>query len=125
MLLRDFKVLQVGVFVLEVRLVGKGSVVWLDWGWGVVLAVFVYDASDSCSHTRMFYFLPNKAFQIALPIFRSTPAFDVGMPVALAIFCLICVMPKARFHEKLSPGIGVDFFVMIDCSSLCMQMDSR
>lgn len=44
MLLRDFKVFQVGVFVLEVRLVGKGSVVWLDWGWGVVLAVFVYDA---------------------------------------------------------------------------------
>ena len=50
---------------------------------------------------------------MALPIFRSTPAFDVGMPVALAIFCLICVMPKARFHEKLSPGIGVDFFGLL------------
>lgn len=44
MLLRIFKAFQVGVFVLEVRLVGKGSVVWLDWGWVVVLAVFVYDA---------------------------------------------------------------------------------
>ena len=190
--MRDFKVFQVGVFVLEVCLVGQGSVVLLDWGWVVVLAVFVYDAdaigcgrhnvvcrirrtlhslmdflgalaasreklhaldyaaktvcrgchgqlkdkrrhnkhdehfSDSCSHNAEFiYFLPNNVFQIALPIFRSTPAFDVGMPVALAIFCLICVMPKARFHEKLSPGIGVDFFVMIDCSSLYMLMDSR
>jgi hypothetical protein len=36
-LLRDFKVFQVGVFVLEVCLVGQGSVVWLDWGWVVVL----------------------------------------------------------------------------------------
>ena len=43
MLLRIFKVFQVGVFVLEVRLVRQRSVVWLDWGWVVVWAVFVYD----------------------------------------------------------------------------------
>ena len=43
MLLRIFKAFQVGVFVLEVRLVRQRSVLWLDWGWGVVWAVFVYD----------------------------------------------------------------------------------
>jgi hypothetical protein len=43
------------------------------------------------------------------PIFRSTPAFEVGMPVALAILCFVCVIPNARFHEKLRPGMGVDF----------------
>lgn len=45
-LMRDFKVFLVGVFILEVCLVGQGSVVWLDWGWFVVLVVFVYDADD-------------------------------------------------------------------------------
>ena len=32
------------------------------------------------------------------------------MPVFLAIRCFILVIPNARFHEKLRPGIGVDFF---------------
>ena len=60
---------------------------------------------------RINYFL-NITFNIVFPIFLSIPAFDIGTPVALDIFCFVCVMPKARFHEKLSPGIGDDFFVM-------------
>lgn len=46
------------------------------------------------------------------PIFRSSPAFDVGMPVSRANCCFACVMPNARFHEKLRPGIG-DFLVIL------------
>lgn len=48
------------------------------------------------------------------PIFRSTPALVVGIPVARAIFCFACVIPKARFHEKLRPGIGVDFLFILE-----------
>ena len=58
-------------------------------------------------------FLPNNVFIIILPILRSRPAFEVGMPVSLAIFCFICEMPNARFSEKLRPGIGVVFLLMI------------
>ena len=29
------------------------------------------------------------------PIFRSTPTLVVGIPVAWAIFCFACVIPKA------------------------------
>ena len=58
------------------------------------------------------YFLPNSIFIIAPPIFLSTPALDVGMPVERDMFCLSFVIPNARFHEKLNPGIGVDFFVI-------------
>ena len=53
------------------------------------------------------------------PIFRSTPAFEVGMPVVPAIFCFACVMPKALFHEKERPGMPVfDFFAIY--SRICV-----
>lgn len=57
------------------------------------------------------HFLPVSSLKMALPIFRCTPAFEVGIPVARAIRCLTCVTPNARFHEKLRPGMGVDFLV--------------
>lgn len=62
---------------------------------------------------RLSYFLPINIFRMVFPIFRSTPAFDVGKPVDLAICCLTFVIPNARFQEKLKPGIGVDFLFMI------------
>ena len=67
----------------------------------------------------------SKERKIKLPIFRSKPALDIGMPVVLAIRCLVCVKPKALFQEKLSPGIGVDFFVMTCLLFECKLMDSR
>ena len=48
------------------------------------------------------------------PIFRSTPALVVGIPVARANFCFACEIPKARFHEKLRPGMGVDFLFILE-----------
>lgn len=59
------------------------------------------------------HFFPNRVFSIVLPIFRWSPAFEVGIPVSLAIFCLILVMPSARFSEKLRPGIGVEFLPIL------------
>ncbi len=59
------------------------------------------------------------------PIFRSKPALDIGIPVALEIRCLACVKPIALFHEKLRPGIGVDFLLMIYSLFVCMLMDSH
>lgn len=52
-------------------------------------------------------YLPNSDLSIILPIFRSTPALEVGMPVSLANFCLACVIHKALFHEKERPGMPV------------------
>lgn len=52
-------------------------------------------------------YLPNSDLSIILPIFRSTPALEVGMPVSLANFCLACVISKALFHEKERPGMPV------------------
>lgn len=52
-------------------------------------------------------YLPNSDLSIILPIFRSTPALEVGMPVSLANFCLACVIPKALLHEKERPGMPV------------------
>ena len=52
------------------------------------------------------------------PIFRSIPAFEVGMPVFLAIRCLTWVIPNARFHEKLRPGMGVVLVILIKISHL-------
>lgn len=49
---------------------------------------------------------------IVFPSFRSIPAFDIGTPVARLMFCLISVIPSARFHEKLRPGIGVVFLLI-------------
>lgn len=50
---------------------------------------------------------------MVLPIFRSSPLFDMGIPVSLANFCFACVIPNARFHEKLRPGMGVDFLLIM------------
>ena len=52
-------------------------------------------------------YLPNSDLSIILPIFRSTPALEVGMPVSLANFCLACVIPNALLHEKERPGMPV------------------
>ena len=60
------------------------------------------------------YFFPNNFFIITLPILRSIPAFEVGMPVSLAIFCFACEIPKALFHEKLRPGMGVEFLLILN-----------
>lgn len=46
------------------------------------------------------------------PIFRSSPALEVGMPVLRANCCFAFAMPNARFHEKERPGMGVDFFAI-------------
>ena len=48
-----------------------------------------------------------------LPIFRSTPARDVGIPVVRATCCFALVMPSALFKEKLRPGIFV-FDIIIE-----------
>ena len=50
---------------------------------------------------------PKMVLMIALPILRSKPALEVGMPVLRAIWCLACVIPSARFQEKVSPGIFI------------------
>ena len=49
---------------------------------------------------------------MVLPIFRSSPLFDMGIPVSLANFCFACERPTARFHEKLKPGMGVAFLLI-------------
>ena len=59
------------------------------------------------------HLLPKIAFKIVFPIFLSIPALLIGIPVVREIFCFTCVIPKARFHEKERPGIGVDFFCAI------------
>ena len=50
------------------------------------------------------YFLPKMALMMVLPILRSRPAREVGMPVRRENSRLALVMPKARFHEKVTPG---------------------
>ena len=61
--------------------------------------------------------LPNSDLSIILPIFRSTPAFDVGIAVFLAISCLACVIHNALFHEKERPGMTVlDLHIMSNYS---------
>ena len=68
---------------------------------------------------RLSYFLPINIFKMVFPIFRSTPALDVGKPVDLAICCLTFVIPNARFQEKLNPEMGVDFLSTIKDSWNC------
>lgn len=65
------------------------------------------------SYRKAFYFSPKIAFKIVFPIFLSIPALLIGTPVVREIFCFTCVIPKACFHEKERPGIGVDFFCAI------------
>lgn len=53
------------------------------------------------------YFIPNSFANLFL-----RPAFDVGMPLAFAIFRFAVVMPSARFQLKDRPGIlNDDFFL--------------
>lgn len=52
-------------------------------------------------------YLPKRDLSIILPILRSTPALEVGIPVSLAKFCFACVIPNALFHEKERPGMPV------------------
>ena len=52
-------------------------------------------------------YLPKRDLSIILPILRSTPALEVGIPVSLANFCFSCVIPNALFHEKERPGMPV------------------
>ena len=56
---------------------------------------------------------PNIFLRINLPIFLSSPPFEVGIPVFLLKFCFACVIPKALFQEKESPGIFSDEFFPI------------
>lgn len=57
---------------------------------------------------------PNIFFKIMLPTFLSSPLLEVGIPVFLLKFCFACVIPKALFQEKESPGIlNDDFFPML------------
>lgn len=52
-------------------------------------------------------YLPKRDLSIILPILRSTPALEVGIPVSLANFCFACVIPNALFHKKERPGMPV------------------
>ena len=52
-------------------------------------------------------YLPKRDLSIILPILRSTPALEVGIPVSLAKFCFAFVIPNALFHEKERPGMPV------------------
>lgn len=65
--------------------------------------------SDNRATTLSPYF-PNMVFNMVLPILRSRPAFDVGMPVCLANCCFALVTPRALFQEKDNPGIFINFF---------------
>ena len=50
---------------------------------------------------------------MVFPILRSNPDLDIGTPVARLMSCLTFVIPNARFHEKLRPGMGDDFFPIV------------
>ena len=41
------------------------------------------------------------------PIFLSTPALEVAIPVCLAIFCLADEIPNALFQEKEKPNLPI------------------
>lgn len=63
------------------------------------------------------YFIPN-----SLPILFLRPCLVVGIPVALAIFLFIPVMPNARFQLKEKPGIMLFFLLLaIFMSSLMIR----
>ena len=52
-------------------------------------------------------YFPKMDLMIIFPTLRSSPAFEVGMPVFRAIFCFVWVIPTARFHENDKPGIFI------------------
>ena len=54
------------------------------------------------------YLIPNN-----FPNLFLLPLFDVGIPVAFAIFLLAFVTPVALFQEKERPGILNFFFAII------------
>ncbi len=65
-----------------------------------------------CTKSR--YLIPFvRNLMMEFPILRSIPALDIGTPVARLIFCFTFVIPNARFHEKLRPGMGDDFFPIV------------
>ena len=65
-----------------------------------------------CTKSRyLILFVRN--LMMEFPILRSIPALDIGTPVARLMFCLTFVIPSARFHEKLWPGMGDDFFPIV------------
>lgn len=57
--------------------------------------------------SRVYFLLPNMVVRMALPIFLSRPLRVVGIPVALAKSRFSLETPRARFQEKLSPGIFI------------------
>lgn len=65
---------------------------------------------------KLYYYCTRIPFvrnlMMEFPIFRSIPDLDIGMPVARLIFCFTFVIPNARFHEKLMPGMS-DFCLCI------------
>ena len=50
--------------------------------------------------------------RMVLPILRSTPCLERGIPMARASRCLTLVMPNARFHEYEIPGIFIDTIIL-------------
>ena len=48
---------------------------------------------------------------MADPILRYSPPLVRGMPVFFAILRLASEMPKARFKEKLTPGIFIVIYI--------------
>lgn len=52
-------------------------------------------------------YLPKMLLIITLPIFLSSPALDVGIPVLRANCCFACVTPRALFQENDNPGIFI------------------
>lgn len=49
---------------------------------------------------------------MAEPILRSSPLLVRGMPVFFEILRFTSDMPKARFQEKLTPGIFIGIEVV-------------
>ena len=49
---------------------------------------------------------------MVFPILRSNPVLVMGMPVVRLMLCFTFVIPNARFHEKLRPGMS-DFCLCI------------
>ena len=83
--------------------------------------VFRLSSKLSFLLNNFFYFINLFApLSIALPILRSRPCLDIGMPVARAIFCLACVIPNARFQENERPGIfmAISFTTFVELFQL-------
>ena len=64
-----------------------------------------------CEKRNATYFL-KMALIMAEPILRSSPLLVRGMPVFFEILRFTSEMPKARFQEKLTPGIFIGIEVV-------------